>query len=534
MDISRLKGRTSTSRLRCLLSAVVVLATSGAFVVTGALPAYAAGPVCPTLRAGAWNWSGTASSGLSTGPWAANLDFGGGLTGTMTMLAGIPTDLPITGNVSCDQIEMGDVSAAISFSGTIAPDGYTMSGTWQLPGGSGTYKGWFQAGGLDVSGYCQSLGFNGQGATPPATLLKGTTVGPDFAFDNWACVGTGGTVPIASSGPAPSMNDACVAQSPGFTTYAHPTSPDDAYSWNCYPISLVTSITGSPATVTAGSDVQYGITVQNNGLEPVAGVQVADTLPTGATLVSASGPGPCNGATTVTCAIGTVAPSGSASVTLLVKTGSVVPAGGVATDTATATPGSNNVASLDTAIVAPTSGSASGYVPPGGSIGTGGSNPALLTLPNSGNGAPVSLMQAPGASFCNGVCTGPGTYISNFPGYSDPTQPIKLDLSFQDPNPFAALRDYATSTIYKHFDYDPPTVGHAVPDCADNPAWTRAQKRAAAIRRAWRIGTQSGIANPAPCVNRRSITRLTSNRSGPYLVTFEILFLSDDGGFSRR
>lgn len=85
------------------------------------------------------------------------------------------------------------------------------------------------------------------------------------------------------------------------------------------------------------------------------------------------------------------------------------------------------------------------------------------------------------------------------------------------------------SMIYKI--RDDATVGVKVPDCKDDPAWTTKQKFAAALRRLVRAGTQSGIANPAPCVNSRTITRVGKNKHN---VTFEILFLSDDGGFSRR
>ncbi|HEY5173739.1 MAG TPA: DUF11 domain-containing protein [Acidimicrobiia bacterium] len=521
--------RTTTARahrrLR-FLAAAVVLGLTSVLVPIRLSAAGATGPVCPPLNAG--NWVGT-FSGSESGTWSASFDFGEGLSGTVSV-EGFFSDQPASGSVSCDQILFGDVGSTVSFAGTIAPDGNTMSGTWHSESSSGTYKGWFQLGGLNMSGYCQSLGFNGQGETPPVILSKGSNVGPNYAFDNWTCVGSESTVPVAATGPAPSMNDACASQYPSSTPYAHPSDPDDAYSWNCYPISLVTSISGSPSTVTAGADVQYVVTVQNEGLEPVVGVQVADTLPSGTTRVSASAPGWCAGTAPVTCSLGTLGPSGSAAATLVVKTAATVPSGGFITDTATATPGSNNVASRDTAVVSPTPGSASGFVPPGGSIDTGGNNPAHLSLPNTGPGATVALTQQPtGNNFCNGPCNGTATFISDFPGYSNPLHPIDLKLTFADGSSLATARnDYATSTIYKVRDNQ--TVGVSVPDCSDNPSWTRAQKRLAAVRRLLRVGTQSGIANPSPCVDSRTITKVGAQ----YKVTFEILFLSDDGGFARR
>ena len=515
--------------MRRSLLAAVVFGVMSVLVPVGVPSAGAAGPVCPPSRAGVW--VGT-FAGSASGTWSANFDFSEGLSGTVSV-QGFFSDAAASGGVSCGQIAFGDVGSTVSFAGAIAPDGNTMSGTWQSGAASGTFTGWFQLGGLDMAGYCQSLGYNGYGDTPPVILALGSNTGPNFAFNNWECVGSSGesetTAPVASTGPAPSMDDACASQYSDTTPYAHPSDPNDAYSWNCYPISLVTSKSGSPSTATAGNDVQYNLTVQNNGLEPVAGVQVTDTLPSGTSLVSASAPGPCSGTTTVTCSLGTLAPSSSTIATLVVTTASVAPPSGVITNSATATPGTNNVASLDTTVVAPAPGSASGYVPPGGSINTGGANPANLTLPNVGPGATVTLTQAGGAMFCNGPCTGPATSINNFAGYNDPTRPIILKLSYADPNLVAALKDYGTSTMYKQADNQ--IGGVKISDCLDNPTWTTSQKRAAALRRILRLGTQSGIANPSPCVDARNIVALPHNQ---WQVTFTILYLSGDPRFAKH
>ena len=92
-----------------------------------------------------------------------------------------------------------------------------------------------QLGGLDLAGYCQSLGDNGTTAIGPATLSRNAITGPNFAYQNWACVqDSGALVPINPIGPAPSMLDACRSQYPGVASYSFPTSADDAYTWNCY------------------------------------------------------------------------------------------------------------------------------------------------------------------------------------------------------------------------------------------------------------------------------------------------------------
>jgi uncharacterized repeat protein (TIGR01451 family) len=291
---------------------------------------------------------------------------------------------------------------------------------------------------------------------------------------------------------------------------------------------LSTSITGSPNPVSAGNDVKYTVTVHNNGGSAVSSVKITDTLPATTTFVSASAPFGCVGTGPVTCTLGTIAAGGSASAKIIVKTANGS-GGTTVTDSATTSPG-GGTASTNTQIVTPTAGTTTGFVPPGGSIDTGGNNPAHLALPNTGPGATITLTQVPtGNNFCDGPCNGTATFISNFPGYSDPTHPIDLKLTFADGSLSAARNDFATSTIYKVRDNQ--TVGVAVPDCSDNPNWTTAQKQAAANRRLLRVGTQSGIANPSPCVDSRTITKVSDTQ---YKVTFEILYLSDDGGFARK
>ncbi len=84
-----------------------------------------------------------------------------------------------------------------------------------------------ELGGLDLNGYCESLGYTS------AALHKGQVVGPNAAFENWACVEKGShEVLIAATGPAPSMANACAVQHPGSFAYAE--EPNDANSWKCF------------------------------------------------------------------------------------------------------------------------------------------------------------------------------------------------------------------------------------------------------------------------------------------------------------
>lgn len=76
----------------------------------------------------------------------------------------------------------------------------------------------------------------------------------------------------------------------------------------------------SVATIAVGADVTYTLKVADNGPEGAAGVTLQDTLPTGATLVSAvPSEGTCSGSTPLKCTLGALASGTGATVTLTVQ-----------------------------------------------------------------------------------------------------------------------------------------------------------------------------------------------------------------------
>jgi uncharacterized repeat protein (TIGR01451 family) len=115
-------------------------------------------------------------------------------------------------------------------------------------------------------------------------------------------------------------------------------------------------------TVHAGSEIDYTITVHNDGPSTATDTQVVDTLPTGVTFVSATssqGSG-CtyDGVVTVTCDLGTIAPSGSATITLTVQvnigtTGSISNTASVSSAETDPDPDNNTSAACSTTVTAP-------------------------------------------------------------------------------------------------------------------------------------------------------------------------------------
>jgi uncharacterized repeat protein (TIGR01451 family) len=119
---------------------------------------------------------------------------------------------------------------------------------------------------------------------------------------------------------------------------------------------LAVTKTDSPDPVLVGQNLTYTVTVANGGPDPATGVTLTDTLPANVTYVSATpSQGSCSQAAgVVTCPLGTIAASGSATVTIVVTP--QVAAVGTITNTASVTAveadpnGANNSASQNTTV----------------------------------------------------------------------------------------------------------------------------------------------------------------------------------------
>jgi len=351
---------------------------------------------------------------------------------------------------------------------------------------------------------------------PGATLVSATASG--------GCTGTTtvdcalGTIPVGSSASATvTVKAPNTVPAGGTLTNTASSPPGEAPLVNetttvVDPV-LDTVISDSPDPVTAGDNVQYTLTVTNHGIAPVADAHVVDTLPAGATLVTASAPGGCTGTGPVDCTLGPLAVNASAQAFVVVTSPAV---NGTITDSGVASPGPNATATETTTVEPLIPGVAKGFVLPGDSITIPGTDPATVTLPDTGDGggggAPVIITQGAG-TFCDGPCDGLATTISEFPGFTDPNHPIHLTLTYEFPDAPDSLTRAATafgSTIYKNDDPLHPTVGTPVPFCTTLGA---------------------GIATPHPCVDGHTIVQPTLNS---FVVTFEIVYLSGDPVFARR
>ncbi len=101
--------------------------------------------------------------------------------------------------------------------------------------GAGSEYVYGRLGGLDIAGYCEGLGYLGNGSGATALLREGHVEGPEYAYENWACVNSSGAaVPVAAHGSAPSMDNACAVAFPNVLSHAHADNPDNAFSWTCY------------------------------------------------------------------------------------------------------------------------------------------------------------------------------------------------------------------------------------------------------------------------------------------------------------
>ena len=296
---------------------------------------------------------------------------------------------------------------------------------------------------------------------------------------------------------------------------------------------------GQPASVTAGASALRIITVTNTGEGTASGVSVAFTLPPGTSLVSSDpSQGTCGAVVegTVTCDLGDLAGGAGATVRFVITTPTTIPEGGTITTSATATVGEGSPtepAESTTSLAPPTPGSASGFVPPGGTLSTGtdatatDNTVASFTLPNTGSGAAITITSVPCAP---GVCLGKTMTFSPFTGYDDPAHPAKFSITWDKTVRGSGLFSQVYVLKENASEY------HVVPPCQSPPqrvwVWSHGHwhweiRQILQTIFAWFVGGHTGFASPSPCVDAKTVLRNGDLR-------FDTLFLSGDPSMRRR
>jgi uncharacterized repeat protein (TIGR01451 family) len=167
-----------------------------------------------------------------------------------------------------------------------------------------------------------TLNVSNTGPSQATSLSVSDTLPSGTAFvsasgTGWSCSGTGPVVctmpslgiaaaaPISISVTAPSAAGAIVNNASVSSAATDPVSSNNTAQITSNVFARADlSITqgGSPASVCTGQQVTYTLNVSNAGPSDAASLAVSDTIPAGATLVSASGTGwTCTGTTTVSC-----------------------------------------------------------------------------------------------------------------------------------------------------------------------------------------------------------------------------------------
>ena len=192
----------------------------------------------------------------------------------------------------------------------------------------------------------------------------------------WTCTNTGNTsvtctlptLAAAATAPTITVTTTAPAQAASLTNTASVASTTADPTPGNNTSTAITTVTASadlailktgPATATAGSNIDYTLTVTNNGPSDAAAVSMTDTLPAGVTFVSATGTGwTCTntGNISVTCTLptlagGTAAPDITVTITAPAQAATLTNTASVSSTTSDSDP-ANNTSTSTTAVTA--------------------------------------------------------------------------------------------------------------------------------------------------------------------------------------
>ncbi|NNJ12202.1 DUF11 domain-containing protein [Chloroflexales bacterium ZM16-3] len=297
-------------------------------------------------------------------------DLAAGASTTITLNAtiGTATRGGITNSVAVTTTSGGDSpgdNTSTSTTTIIVPNVWvTKSGTATvLPSGTLNYTLSYGSNGSAAAGGVQVIdtlpaGVSYVSASPAPASVSGNTITWNLGT---LASGASGSISVTAQASASAASGATLTNTASISTATSGDTPGDntgsATTTVIAPNVRVTK-TG-PATALPGGLVDYTLSYDNNGNAAAAGVQIVDTLPTGATFVSSTPAPTSQSGSTLTWDAGTLNAGASGSIALRVQFSAGLTRGAVLTNgvaIGTSTPGDNtgdNAGSASTTVLSP-------------------------------------------------------------------------------------------------------------------------------------------------------------------------------------
>jgi large repetitive protein len=249
---------------------------------------------------------GASVANTATGTTSTTDPTPGNNSSTSTATAAASADVSVTKNGPAAVAPGSDITYAVTVANAGPSDAANVQLIDNVPAGT-TFVSANQTSGPTFNCVTPAVGGTGPITCSIASLVAGASAAFDFVMH----VDPSTTGTISNTATATSTT---TDPTPGNGTA---TSPPATVSPSTTDVSLTKTANGE--RFSPSSNVTYTITATNNGPAVATNVVVTDILPAGTTFVSATpSQGSCSGTTTVTCNLGVLLPSTSATIALVV------------------------------------------------------------------------------------------------------------------------------------------------------------------------------------------------------------------------